>query len=277
MVRRLAVVALIANLALAGCATAITSGPGASPPVAPADLVLRERTIVGFMAPQARFAGLPSISVYGDGRVITTAPQPAIYPGPARPGLQIQTLSASDVVRLRDLAAKAGVGSGIDLGSPPVTDMPSTRFLLRTDGQMVETTAYALGDPAEAELTPPQRAARAALLGLDHALRDLGATLGSVPPPVPYEPAGVVVIAQDWADDSLPASPAVAWPGPALPGQYLGDGLTCVTASGTTADAVFAAAARADERTPWTSGGKRWMLSLRPLLPDENTCSDIIG
>jgi len=27
--------------------------------------------------------------------------------------------------------------------------------------------------------------------------------------------------------------------------------------------------------TPWTSGGKTWWLTLRPLLPDESGCADL--
>ena len=273
MARRLLLTALLTSLALAGCAPATPEQAGTT-----ADLVLQERLIVMYMSPVASYAELPIISVYGDGRVITTAPYPDIYPGPALARLQVQKILSSDVRRLRDLAVKAGVGSGADLGSPQVTDAASTRFTVRTDSGLVDTTAYAFGDEAEAQLAPAQQAARAALRDLDRSLRDLDATLGSVPAPAAYDPAGIAVIAQDWVapnDSMVPAPPPIAWPGPPLPGHYLSQGLTCVAASGAIADAVFAAAGRANVNTPWTYGGKRWALTLRPLLPDESSCSDL--
>jgi hypothetical protein len=90
----------------------------------------------------------------------------------------------------------------------------------------------------------------------------------------------VAAIAQEWrdpGDPGLPTPPPVAWPGPALPGESLPAGLSCAIATGATADAVLASAAHANTRTPWTFGGHRWTVTLRPLLPDESTCQDLRG
>jgi hypothetical protein len=277
--RALAVlVALGLGLALVGCGTKVTPGPPVTRSYAPPDLVLQVDPLPGFGPAEWMFTHTPIISVYGDGRVITTGPTPAIFPGPALPSLLIQQIPTSDVRRLADRARAAGVGSNADLGRPAVADAGSMQFTLLTDTGVVRTTAYALGDYDDPDFTSSQRAARQALQQLVDDLRNLGAVLGSVPAPNPYTPAAVAAIAQEWrdpGDPGLPAPPPVAWPGPALPGQSVLEGLGCAIATGATAGAVLAAAAHANTRTPWTFGGRRWTVTLRPLLPDESTCADL--
>jgi hypothetical protein len=39
---------------------------------------------------------------------------------------------------------------------------------------------------------------------------------------------------------------------------------------------VLAAAATANAATPWDSGGTRWSVAFRPLLPDESGCADLL-
>ncbi len=71
-----------------------------------------------------------------------------------------------------------------------------------------------------------------------------------------------------------------AWPGPALPGAELnpGTGLHCVTVTGAEKDALWAAAEKANQLTPWTSGGKQWKVTFRPLLPEETDgCAALKG
>jgi hypothetical protein len=265
------------GVALAGCGAKVTPGPPITRDPAPADLVLRIDPLPGFGPAEWWYTHMPIISVYGDGRVITTGATPAIFPGPAMPSLLIQQIQTSDVRRLAERARAAGVGSNADLGQPAVADAGSMRFTLLTDAGLVHTTAYALGDfDDDPNFTAAQRAARQALQDLvDELQRPLPG-----PAPVPYAPAGVAAIAQPWqdpADPALPNPPPIAWPGPALPGQSLSEGLGCVLTTGATADAVIAAASRANTRTPWSYGAQRWTLTLRPLLPDETSCEDLRG
>jgi hypothetical protein len=247
---------------------------------ADAHLVLQVDPLPGYTAPEHWFTHLPIVSVYADGRVISAMPPPTIYTEPVIPGLRIQQIPTSDVRRLVDLARAAGVGSGADLGSPEIADAGSIRFSLLTDTGLVQTTAYSLGQ-FEDQLTPSQRAARKALQDLRDELTDLGRTLGSVPPPTPYTPTAVAAVNRQWHDSSdrpLSAEPLpIRWPGPALPGHYLDQELSCVIASGAAADAVITAAGHANTDTPWAYGGKMWMLSFRPLLPDEASCQDLTG
>ena len=263
---------------LAGCAAKPAPGPTVTREFGPRELVLRIDVVPGMLPAATMFTRLPTVSVYGDGRVLTPAPTPAIYPGPALPTLQVQQITTADVRHLVDLASKAGVGSGQDLGTPAVADAPTTRFTLRTNTGVAMTTVIALGMVDDRSLSPSQRAGRAALRDLVAAVSDLRTTLGSLPAAVPFVPSGVVAVAQDWTaprDPSVPAPPPVDWPGPALPGTYVGMGLKCVTASGSSGAAVMAAAAHANALTPWMFDGDRWTLFLRPLLPDETGCGDL--
>lgn len=245
----------------------------------PGDLVIRVEYVGGFMTPSQLAARLPLISVYGDGRVITEGPQILIYPGPALPNVQQQQIDPADVQALVDKARAAGIGGAkIDYGQPPIADAPSTRFVVEDDTAEV----YALSEAVPGQgLTEQQQQARGKLRDLLAALTDLPATLGadSISKSVGYSPEAVAAVATAWRADRVSqeqtAPPAVAWPGPALPGDSFGPEMGCVTATGDQAKQVLAAAAKANTLTPWTSGGKQWLLTLRPLLPDESGCADL--
>jgi hypothetical protein len=51
--------------------------------------------------------------------------------------------------------------------------------------------------------------------------------------------------------------------------------LGCATVAGAQLAPVLAAAGTANALTPWTSGGKRWIVAFRPLLPDEKDCGSL--
>jgi hypothetical protein len=249
------------------------------------EVALRVTHTGGFVQPQSIPARVPAVSIYGDGRVITEGPVPAIYPGPALPNLQQARISAADVDALVRRALDAGVGAGTDLGQPAVADAATTRFLVNTGAEVRQTDAYALELPdAGGTLTASQQAARKKLADLLAALRDLPATLGAgaVEDQGGYRAKAVAGIATPYVRPEnvveLGGPPApVDWPGPALPGDRLHAGVDvgCVTATGDQAQAVLAAAGKANAMTPWLSAGKEWSVLLRPLLPDESGCADL--
>jgi hypothetical protein len=268
---------------LTGCAS---PGGGTTPSPTPGtfdadEVVLRLESIGGLVPPDVLVGRLPTVSVYGDGRLITEGPVAAIYPGPALPNLRVQQLSDDQVDKLISQAVDAGVGATTDVGRPPVADAPTTRFSAVTADGPETLDVIALNEAdAAGGLTADQREVRQQLR--DFVDRLSAATAGAAQP---YDAAEIAAIATPWSagDTSVPAPPAVAWPGPVLPGDPLGNatGVGCVVAAG---DAVrtavgvapgSAAAARANAATPWTSGGNRWTLRLRPLLPDERGCTDL--
>jgi hypothetical protein len=291
---------LLLVLALAACAeqpgagsppSDATDAPRAELPADPASLVLRVEYTGGLMRAEAVPTRLPRYSLYADGRLITDGPVPAIYPGPALPNLQVQTLDAATVQELADHAASAGVAEDADLGSPRVADSPSTRFTLVTAEGTSVREVYALSeyvsedDDLEAGLTDDQRTGRARLRDLLTALNEVGQQLtpeGRVPVE-PYVAGSVAAFAGPWSaspDDiaqGLTPEPA-PWPGPVLPGEPVGaSGQGCVTATGDEAAAVLAAARGANHLTPWaTPDGTRWSVTFRPLLPDESGCADLL-
>jgi hypothetical protein len=293
-------------LLAAGCAqravgaTGPTDAAPTDPPTASDALVLQVRHVGGFLPVGLLHGSVPLVSVYADGRVISEGPADSVRPGQALPNLQVQRISAADVRALVDRALAAGVGDTTDLGRPGVTDAATTRFTVVTDSGTHVRDVYALaegvggtvrtgggyGPPpsprAVQGVTPEQQAARAKLLALVRALTDLGSTLpaGTVGAPTAYVPQSVaaVVMPAHFGPDDPPQQPR-PWPGPALPGTPLDQpGVTCVTATGPTADAVLTAARSANQLTPWTTpDGHQWWVTFRPLLPHETGCADLAG
>ncbi|MGY1842171.1 hypothetical protein [Modestobacter sp. SYSU DS0875] len=294
-VRATALAALLT--VLAACAQGGSAGappstsspsPGPELPEAADALVLAVEQTGGFTTPEMLAARLPVVAVYADGRVITEGPVVAVYPGPAWPNVQVQQIDPDAVRELAQRALDAGLAEDGDLGSPPVADATSTRFTLHTaDGTFVRE-AYALAegrDWPDSGLTEDQQEARARLADLRDALTDLTATLGAdaVGEAEQYEPTAVAALVRPWtepADDPAApedaASPEREWPGPALPGEPIAPGVTCLTVDGEQATAVAAAAREATTQTPWVGAdGTRWSVTFRPLLPHEQGCADL--
>jgi len=263
-----------------------TSPAGGPAPRDPDAVALRVEYTGGFTTPGDNVARLPVVTVYGDGRTIVQGPQPAIYPGPALPNLQVIKISSADVDKLVARATSAGVGTAKDLGQPPIADAPSTRFTVDAEGGPATTEVYALSESTDASngLTADQLAARTKLRELLTAVSDLPTTLGvKAGSEQPYKSDALAAIASPYvAPDPATAGkgqPEVAWPGPALPGTSVGKGLEtgCVTVTGADTAKVLAAADKANAATPWTSGGRKWTVILRPLLPDEADCADLLN
>jgi hypothetical protein len=275
-------IAAVLILGLSACAErGSTASPGE--PAAPSSeaaaaegLVLRVEQTGGFVAPSMLAARLPMVSVYADGRVITEGPVPAIYPGPALPNLQVAEIEPTAVQDLVDRALAAGVAETADLGTPPVADATSTRFTVVTTAETYVREAYALWETTEGSgLTGEQEEARAKLSDLLDTLTDQGAAATTS-----YAAETVAAFVSPWVDpqDGV-AQPQLPWPGPALPGESTGGppDATCLTTTGSEAQALLEVARTANAATPWASGdGMRWSVAFRPLLPDETGCADVL-
>jgi hypothetical protein len=265
----------------AGAGRETSAGPSAPAASGPDDLVLRIERVGGFVSPDLQIGRLPMVSVYGDGRMITEGPQTDIYPSAALPNLLVQQLGPATLNDLLGKAAAAGVTSGADLGRPGVADAPTTRITVAAAGgtRTVDAVALTEAQPDDPRLTTAQRDARAKLAAFVQEVSDLPAAK-EMPRAQPYQAVAVAALAYRYVkpQDGLPGKPvAVAWPGPALPGARLNQTVDvgCVAASGDQGRAVLTAAGKANAMTPWSSGGKRWSVLLRPLLPDESGCADL--
>ncbi|MEV4509784.1 hypothetical protein AB0K00_12590 [Dactylosporangium sp. NPDC049525] len=281
--------ALAATLVLlvAGCAESAPVGDGGSPGAAvnyPADqLVLRVDVSGGLVPVAMTVTEVPTLSIYGDGRVVTNGPMIEIFPGPALPNVQVQEILApSDVTKLARMALDAGVGRQADFGMPNVADAPTTHVMVRTVAGEQATDVPALGI-GEDSLNNSQRAARQRIQRLVEALTDLSSTLGkgAVSESRAFPAKGVAAVAVQWAemggDQGIQPQSPVAWPGPALPGEAFTDrpSVHCVSATGEEGKQILAAAGKANSRTPWASAGSSWQVTFRPFLPDESTCADL--
>lgn len=252
---------LVLAMALVGCGGGAAGGaPAPSSEQEAGDgsaVLLRVEDSNAMVAPRNRLSFLPKASVYADGRVVqeVSPTLTSIDRDPALPALVQRTLTPVGLDALVERARAAGVGSGADLGDPPVMDAPTTHFTLTTE----------------------QAGARYRLLDLSAALDDLPAALGEqeVGPQEPYRPQALAVLSAPAPADEPPGEP-VPWLGPALPGRDgTGGGGSCTVVRGADLAPVLDAAGQARRWTPWTDDGRTWLLGFRPLLPDEDTCEHL--
>jgi hypothetical protein len=264
-----------------GAGAVSASGPPASAPTSGEGanyVVVRTESAGGFVPPDRTVGSLPAVSVYADGRVISEGPVPAIYPGPALPNVQVSQIGPEQVRQLIQQGVDAGVRSGADFGKPNVADAPTTTVTVNTPQgtQTVVVEALHESQADDPRLSAEQEAARNKLAAYVSTLTGLPGAKGT-PAPVAYEPKELAVLARPWTDPGTTdaTSPAVAWPGPALPGAYLNAAfkIGCLTVTGDEMDKVLTAAGKANAMTPWTSGGEKYLVTFRPLLPDESGCT----
>ena len=193
--------------------------------------------------------------------------------------MQQRTITPDEGADLTARAVAAGVGSGADLGRPGVADAPTTRIDVVSEGTSHTVSVEALGEASadDPQLSATQKEGRAKLA----AFVTEATTPADNATDSPYEAQTWAALAQPFTapDDGLPKQPAVAWPGPALPGSYLNPNIKigCVEVTGEDLPPVLAAAGAATAVTPWTSGGNTFQITFRPLLPDESGCEALKG
>jgi hypothetical protein len=282
--------ALALLLALGGCANPGGGAPGPggeasgapepTPAAGSAALVLRVQRLGGFV-PAAALGRVPTVSVYADGSVITPGP-----PGTGVATAKVVRIPPDAVRTLVGKATDAGVRTGLDLGTPPVYDAPTTRITVVTGAgtQRVDAVALTEVPPTAAAFTAAQRAARTKLVTLVNELSDLPATLGAdqVGPAQPYAPTALAAIAMPLntprraADGGTATGPtAPAWPGPPLLDRTDAGPSNCTTITGPDVPKVLAATAARGGSTAWTYHRQTWSVTIRPLLPDEHGCADL--
>jgi hypothetical protein len=269
---------LLPLLALAACGEGVSPGP-ATPPKAgsyAADGVVLRVTYEGGLAPRAHAGELPLWTLYGDGSVLTQGPHIDIHPGPAWPNVQVQKVSAEAVDGIVAAAVAAGVdGKQHDYGDPPVADAVTTVFRLGTESGTYTTKVYALdeGDGGPG-LTEEQRAARKRLADLKS---HLGAAVTT--PSAAYEPASVAVFARPYRKppgEQL-REQKVAWRGPDPKAGSDSPAGRCTVVTGAALATVLKDLKASNTLTRWQAEGGDWSFTIRPLLPGERTCADVLG
>ncbi len=280
--RALAVSLVALALIAGGCGRLTKAGSGGiDHPTGPADLVLRMDVGGGFVAPAYELRRIPTWSLFADGRIITEGPQIEIYPGPALPSVQVQTISEEGIQAILEAAKAAGLmGPDGTYGQGCVADAPTTTFTVYADGTKHVVSAYALG-MVPGSCPGEDTEARAKLATFAAKLSDLAGWLpkGSIGEQGQFELSEMRVFVQPYAGSPEPGlhQTAIDWP--------LSDPLSsfgkadatygdfrCGVVGGADLAKLLADAQRANELTPWRSDGADFSLIFRPLLPDEHTC-----
>jgi hypothetical protein len=282
--RRLAAPLLALSLLGAACGRLNDAGPGSNAggiahPTGPDDLIVRWEYRGGFVSPEALLGRIPSFSLFGDGRIVTEGPQIEIYPGPALPNLLVQTVNEDGIQTILEAARDAGLTNG-DASYPSacVADAADTTFTVVADGRTSVVTAAALGG-ADGSCPGADADARTKLFDFWSRLGGLATWLpdGSIGQERPYTPDAVRIYVRPYvADEPSLRQTAMRWPGSPLasvgePVDMMG-GLRCGVVAGSEVSDVLDAATKANQLTPWTSGGRDFGIVFRPLLPDEFGC-----
>lgn len=239
-----------------------------------------ELSIGGGLAPPAVRVSdsLPRVWIGGDGRYLRQPPDGAS--NPALPAIEERQISEDAVIALIDQARSAGLlADNPDYGKPLIADAMVTRVVIVTGGTRHEVRVSALGYP-NAGLDDAVMAARARLSAFIDVLQHPERIAG-VSGPTPYPPAQLAVFVLGPAG-AAGEKPTATWPlgDPAsagAPSDWPSGSARCLVVSGGDVTSVANAAAAADRFTPWKSGNELWDIALRPLLPDEHSCGDVVG
>lgn len=247
-----------------GCSkgTTVRSGAPVDRPTGATEVVVQVTVSGGFVPRDAAVTTMPTATVLGDGTLITPAPVPAIYPGPAIAPLQSVTLDPSEVDGLVRKAGELGLlGGELAFGQPPVADAPFTEVTITANGKTHRHSANALG--ISDEMVGKQEAAnRRALSAFVTAVSDLR------PGQKAWSPTAVAVynLGAYTPDPQLP-QPPVVWPLAAAAAAA-----PCTVVDSADLAALAPALARATARTPWVVNGRQVGLAFRPIVPGQPGC-----
>ncbi|MGH2573524.1 MAG: hypothetical protein ACRDGU_08615 [Actinomycetota bacterium] len=274
---------------LAGACAGLATGRGADGidhPTDPGRLVLRVEQGGGFVPVEYALRDVPIFSLYGDGLIVTTGPQIAIYPGPALPNLVATRISDAGIQAILRAARDAGLlGRDRHYDNPGIADAATTTFAVVAEGRRHVVSAYALGVDEPPGLIPEdEREARRKLSEFQARLSDLRRWLpeGSVGEERPFEFDELRIFVRQGAqapqDEGL-EQPEMKWP---LQDGLAGFGLEvldlefrCGSMEGASLETLLPLVQNANELTPWRDGGELYSLIFRPLLPDESGCEGI--
>lgn len=257
-----------------------STGPGIDHPTGSTELVVRVELEGGFVPIEYTLTRVPSWSLYGDGRVIVEGPQIEIYPGPALPNLLTFRITEEAVQAILEAAREAGLMHGdARYPQPCVADAPTTVFTVTAEGRTSVVSAEAL-DLGPSSCPGVDEEARGKLRTFWAKLTDLASWLpeGQVGPEEPYVASEIRVFVGPYRSEPDLAQEPVTWPLEAPlarfgePFEKAGERMRCGVVSGAGLETLRPLFERANELTPWQSGGERYRLLLRPLLPDEHGC-----
>ncbi len=277
---RALIAATVARAALAascgGDDDPVVAGSPTSRPTGAGEVVVQVLVDGGFVPVELALTTVPTVTVMGDGAVITPAAVPAIYPGPALPPLQVARATARQVDDLVRRGQELGLlGGPLEFGQPPVADAPNTTVTITAAGRTHRHVAYAL-DISDDQPVPGRPGLGPREVANRRALSDFVKATSELPPgSEAWRPSAVAVydLGPYQADPQLPQR-ALAWPlGRAPSGPPSASGAPpCLLVEGDDLAKVLDATGRANARTPWTISGSNRALAFRPVVPGQPGC-----
>jgi len=206
---------LVAILATACGDTEERSVVPLSRPTGSDEVVVQVMVTGGFVPVGTAVSSVPTVTVLGDGTVITPAPVIAIYPGPAITPLQSVRVPSGTV---DDLVERAGdlvlLEGPLELGQPPVADAPDTIVTITANGKEHRHVANALGIGGRLDdAGPPMQISEQAAANR-RALRSFVDRTEALPPgEAPWKPPAIAVYALgDYKPEPDLAQPERKWP-----------------------------------------------------------------
>jgi hypothetical protein len=221
---------------------------------------LRVETGGGFVPMIIGLRTVPQLLLFDDGRLVRVVEPDADLPGVV-PRLEAVQLDESATAELLDTFA--AVVDGPEVGSPPVTDLPSTAIEVTTDGDTRDLSIYALG--VEDGLTEEQVDAReAAQAAIDDARAIDGAE--------DWVPEEWLVLTTSSPGDTGAAADPVPWPLADDRRATTAEPDVCTWISGDEVDRVLGALEGSGFATLVGEDGDLAEIALRPVLTGEETC-----
>jgi hypothetical protein len=261
-----------------GWQTCAVSPGDVSHPTGGSDVVLRIGVVGGLPLPAPMPDELPQLTLYGDGRLLAVDGSPEHLV----PGLVERRLTEPEVQAVLHAAERACLlERDAFLQIPESYDVPGVAFVTDAGDASHATTVVGLGWSELDDAVPADQVGqRRALLDVHAAAAGL---LEAGTSPARVDRLGVFVIDAEGppADET---SPVVTWPlrrslaTLGAPPQNEESGVRCDVVRGTGARALLAAVADLawGQRPTWTDDGRWFLVSLRPMLPDELRCGTLV-
>ena len=232
-------------------------------------LVLEMRITGGFVGPNFQFGRVPQLAVYSNGTVLAAGVDGAIYPGPAAQTITRHMIS-HDMASVFSGAEHAHLlDPKFDRGIPAGADVPSTEIKIRQSGTDAARVIVIPSLGMDAGLTKQQIAARKLVQSY------LSAVSLALKPYVSVRGPRERWSSGRWAYMAQPGSKVAL----SVVRPWFGDTLTsdgtCKLMTKQENERLVRLLPKLNSATRWSSGGKIWYVTLRPLLPHERNCSDI--
>lgn len=273
-----------------GCSTTEIPEPGPAGyehPSGPDELVLRIEIQGGFVPMEWWATNLPVVSLMGDGSLIGQGAQIMIYPPPALPSLTVTGLNEDGIQAILLEADAAGLLDGDrSYDMPAIADAETTVFTVNANGRTNVVSVYALSLGEDVTDIPEEE--REARRKLSRFMTLMTSTSGWLPtativtPGQQYEFEQLQIASQPEAnapqqDDDIEPGEAqwpLATPLSELGNPYFMEMSRCFVVEGSELATLLPMLQQTNTLTRWVSNKDRYLLYLRPLMPDETGCVD---